>query len=337
MQFSRRHVISLAGAVFVADAQPARASQAGPSSSRRSLTKADIDRWMKALSNWGRWGTQDQLGALNLITPAKRREAAALVRDGVSVSLARDAELVKAVDNDSPFVHEMTATGQKPAGGQFCLDTYSVSYHGFAHSHMDALCHMFYNGRMFNGYSQQEVTDKGAGALGITNIKNGIFTRGILMDIPHLKNVPYLEPGQAIYPEDLEAWEKNAGVKVTAGDVAFIRTGRWARRAAKRPWNVAAKSAGLHASCAEWLHRRDVAMIGSDAASDVIPSGVEGVGQPIHQLMLIAMGVAIFDNCDLETLSQAANQRKRWDFLLTAAPLAVPGGTGSPLNAIATF
>ena len=126
-------------------------------------------------------------------------------------------------------------------------------------------------------------------------------------------------------------------MKVTAGDVAFIRTGRWARRAAKRPWNVAARSAGLHASCAEWLHRRDVAMIGSDAASDVIPSGVEGVGQPIHQLMLIAMGVAIFDNCDLETLSQAANQRKRWDFLLTAAPLAVPGGTGSPLNAIATF
>jgi kynurenine formamidase len=244
---------------------------------------------------------------------------------------------VKAPDNDSPFVHEMTATGQKPAGGQFCLDTYSVSYHGFAHSHMDALCHMFYEGRMFNGYSQQEVTNKGAGALAITNFKNGIFTRGILMDIPRLKNVPYLEPGQAIYPEDLDAWEKRAGVKVMAGDVAIFRTGRWACRAAKGPWNAAAKSAGLHASCAEWLRRRDVAMIGSDAASDVMPSGVQGVEQPIHQLMLISMGVAIFDNCDLEAVSRAANERKRWDFLLTAAPLAVPGGTGSPLNAIATF
>ncbi len=337
MQSSRRHVLSLAGAAFAAGAQQGRASQAAPSSSRRDLTKTDIDRWMKSLSNWGRWGTHDQLGALNLITPAKRKEAAALVRDGVSVSLARDAELVKALDNDSPFVHEMTATGQKPAGGQFCLDTYSVSYHGFAHSHMDSLCHMFYNGRMFNGYSQQEVTDKGAGVLAITNVKNGVFTRGILMDIPRLKNVPYLEPGQAIYPEDLDAWEKKAGVKVTAGDVAIIRTGRWARRAAKGPWNVAAKSAGLHASCAEWFRQRDVAMIGSDAASDVMPSGVAGVEQPIHQLMLISMGVAIFDNCDLEAVGRAANERKRWEFLLTAAPLAVPGGTGSPLNAIATF
>ncbi len=155
MHFSRRQMLSLAGAAFVADAQTGRAAQAAPSASRRDLTKADIDGWMKTLSNWGRWGARDQLGALNLITPAKRKQAASLVRDGVSVSLARDAELVKAVDNDSPFVHEMTATGQKPASEQFCLDTYSVSYHGFAHSHMDALCHMFYNGRMFNGYSQQ--------------------------------------------------------------------------------------------------------------------------------------------------------------------------------------
>src|SRR5712675_794313 len=123
MEFSRRHVLSLAGAAVAANAQIGRAVQAAPSSSRRPLTKADIDAWTKTLSNWGRWGAHDQLGALNLITPAKRKEAAALVRDGVSVSLARDAELVKAVDNDSPFVHEMTATGQKPASGQFCLDT----------------------------------------------------------------------------------------------------------------------------------------------------------------------------------------------------------------------
>ena len=115
MQFSRRHVLSLAGTALAANAQTARAAQTAPASSRRDLKKADIDRMMKTLSNWGRWGARDQLGALNLITPAKRKEAAALVRDGVSVSLARDAELVKAVDNDSPFVHEMTATGQKPA------------------------------------------------------------------------------------------------------------------------------------------------------------------------------------------------------------------------------
>ena len=337
MNFSRFRALPIVAVCLLAAAHGGRTAQVALAQSQRNLTKADIARWMKELANWGRWGTHDELGALNLITPAKRKEAAALVREGVSVSLARDAETQKAVDNASPFVHVMTATGLTPVQGQYCLDTYSVNYHGWAHTHMDALCHMFYEGRMYNGFSQKEVTEKGAGVLGITNVKSGIFTRGVLMDIARLKNVPYLEPGQPIYPEDLDAWEKKAGVRVGSGDVVFIRTGRWARRAAKGPWDVAAKSAGLHASCARWLRQRDVAMIGSDAASDVMPSGVEGVTQPIHQLALIAMGVAIFDNCDLEALSRETNQRRRWDFLLTAAPLPVPRGTGSPLNPIATF
>jgi kynurenine formamidase len=196
---------------------------------------------------------------------------------------------------------------------------------------------MFWQGKMYNGFSQEEVTQKGASRLGIHNLKQGIVTRGVLIDIPRLKGVPYLEPGAAIYPEDLDAWEKKSGIKVMAGDVIFIRTGRWARRAAVGPWAVNSGSAGLHASCARWIKQRDVAMIGSDAASDVIPSGVEGVALPIHQLMIVAMGVHIFDNCDLESLSEACAKRNRWDFLLTAAPIAVTGGTGSPLNPIATF
>jgi kynurenine formamidase len=302
--------------------------------SPRHVTKEMVDRWMIELSNWGRWGKQDQMGAINLITPAKRRQAAALVKDGVSVSLARDAETAKAADNPSPFEHVMVASGINNAG-QFCLDRYSVSYHGLAHSHFDSLCHMFYNGKMFNGFSQTEVTGKGAGKLAVIQFKNGIFTRGILMDIPRLKGVPYLEPGAAIYPEDLDAWEKKAGIRVESGDVVFIRTGRWALRAIKGPWS--GKMAGLYATCARWLKSRDVAAIGSDAASGVQPSGVEGVLEPIHQLALIAMGMPIFDNCDLEAVSREAGERRRWEFLLTAAPLPVPGGTGSPLNAIATF
>jgi kynurenine formamidase len=274
---------------------------------------------------------------MNLITPAKRKQAAALVRSGVSVSLSRNAETDKAADNDSPFVHLMTATGADPLGGSYCLDTYTVSYHGWAHTHMDSICHMFYRGKMYNGFSQQEVTKRGAGKLAVTNFKNGIFTRGILMDIPRLKGVPYLEPPQAIYPEDLDAWTKKAGIQVEAGDVVFIRTGRWTRRAQKGPWDVSKSSAGLYASCARWLKQHDIAMVGSDGASDVMPSGVEGVTQPIHQLVLIAMGMPIFDNCDLEALSEAANREHRWVFLITAAPLAVGGGTGSPLNPIATF
>ncbi len=299
--------------------------------------KATIDRWMKELSNWGRWGKDDQLGTVNLITAEKRKAAARLVREGVAVSLARDTEKEKAEDNQRPFVQEMNATGANPAGGQFSVDTYSVLYHGVAHTHMDSLCHMFYEGRMYNGYSQEEVGAEGAKKLAINAFKNGILTRGILLDFPVLKGLPYLEPGTAIYPADLDAWEKRAGLRVGTGDVVFVRTGRWARRAAAGPWNVGMRSAGLHASCAAWLRKRDVAMVGSDAASDVMPSQVAGVRQPIHQLLLVAMGTPIFDNCDLEAVSAAAGARKRWEFLLTAAPISVKGGTGSPLNPIAVF
>jgi kynurenine formamidase len=303
---------------------------------RPPVTRETVSRWMEELSNWGRWGAQDQLGTINLITPAKRKQAATLVREGVSVSLARDAEKEKAEDNPAPFGHEMTGHGATP-NSQGSGDAYSVRYHGYAHSHMDSLCHMFWEGKMYNGYPQQEVTEKGAAKLGVNNFKNGIFTRGILMDIPRLKGVDYLEPGTPIYPEDLEAWENKAGVKVGPGDVILIRTGRWARRAKLGPWLVARNSAGLHAYCAPWLKARDVAMLGSDAASDVLPSGVEGVTQPIHRLVLIALGTPLFDNLDLEALSEEAARRKRWEFLLTAAPFPVPGGTGSPLNPIATF
>lgn len=307
-----------------------------PAHAQQKLTKADIDQWMTQLSNWGRWGKDDQLGTLNLITPAKRKAAAALVKEGVAVSLAHDTNSVVEADNPDPFQHKMTATGAD-ANGQWGVDTLSVLFHGYQHTHMDALCHIFYQGKMYNGFSQQEVTAKGAQKLAITNLKQGIFTRGVLMDMAALKGVPYLDGNVAIYPADLDAWEKKAGIKVGPGDAVFINTGRWARRAAKGAWDAEKGTAGLHASCAKWLKDRDVALLGSDAASDVLPSGIEGVTHPVHLLTLNAMGVHIFDNCDLGALAAATAQRKRWTFLLTAAPLPITGGTGSPLNPIATF
>ncbi|MEZ5399084.1 MAG: cyclase family protein [Bryobacteraceae bacterium] len=302
---------------------------------RPPVTAATVESWMKELSNWGRWGASDELGAINLITPEKRRAAARLVRDGVTVSMAHNVVKEKMADNPSPFAHEMTATGA--GSGQFAVDRYGVSYHGFAHSHMDALCHMFWNGKLYNGYERATVSEQGAGRLGIQNLKNGIFTRAVLMDIPRLKGVEWLEPGTAIYPEDLDAWEKKSGAKVTAGDIVLIHTGRWALRKAKGPWAISNNAAGLHASCARWLKARDAAILGSDGASDVMPSQVEGVRQPIHQLVLIAMGMPIFDNLDLDDVAREAAARKRWAFLVTAGPLAVEGGTGSPLNPIAVF
>jgi len=303
--------------------------------SNRKPTREDIDRWMTELSNWGRWGKDDQLGALNLITAAKRKSAAALVRLGTSVSLARETNTENASDNPSPYDHNMLMTGSGP--GPWIVDSIGVSYHGYQHTHMDSLCHMFYKGKMYNGFSAEEVTRQGAGKLGIQNLKNGIFTRGILIDIPRLKGVAYLDPGTPVYPEDLDAWEKKTGIKVGSGDVIFLRTGRWARRDAKGAWDPEGGAAGLHASAARWIRQRDVAMIGSDAASDVLPSGIDGVTHPVHQLMLVAMGVHIFDNCDLEELGRTCEKLNRWEFLLTASPIAVTGGTGSPLNPVAVF
>jgi kynurenine formamidase len=297
-------------------------------------TRQDFERWMGELSNWGRWGTNDELGALNLVTPSKRRRASALVREGLSVSLARDVEKEIASDNGSPFVHVMDRTGTNNVGYS-CADTFKVSYHGMAHTHIDSLCHMFHEGRMYNGFPQAAVTAAGAGRLGIQNLKGGLVTRAVLIDVPRLRGVPYLEPGTAIGPEELEAWERKSGLRVEPGDVVLIRTGRWARRAVTGPWN--GRFAGLHGSCARWLRQRDVAAVGSDAASDVLPSGVDGVNMPIHQLCLVAMGAWILDNCDLEAVGEEAARRGRWEFLLVVAPLSVPGATGSPINPIAVF
>ena len=321
-------------------AEPEMASEAPERASvaPETVTRETVEQRMTDLSNWGRWGEDDVLGAVNLITAETRVNAAALVTQGVSVSLAHDTLTEEAVDNPSPFELEVTATGVGATPEfPFCVDRFSTLYHGFGTSHLDAICHMFHDGKMFNGHSQDEVTEEGARKYSIHHMRDGILARGVLMDIPRLKGVPYLEPGTPIYPADLDAWEAMAGLKVGSGDVVLIHTGRWKLREANGPWKIEENAAGLHASCVRWLRQRDVAILGSDAASDVIPSGIEGVQLPVHQLVLVAMGMPIFDNLDLEAVSEEAARQNRWEFMLTAAPLRVVGGTGSPLNPIATF
>jgi poly(3-hydroxybutyrate) depolymerase/kynurenine formamidase len=303
-------------------------------SQTRGVTRETIDRWADELSNRGRWGADDELGTLNLITPEHRVRAARLVTEGVSISLSHDYLKERAEDATSPWGHELLGSAQ----GAFLSDRYTIAYHGFAHSHMDALCHNSVDGVMYNGISRATVdTADGCVRLGITNAKQGVVTRGILIDIARLKGVEYLEPGTPIYVEDLEAWERQAGVRVGPGDVLLVRAGRWARRAEAGAWATGQLAAGLHASVAPWLHQRGVAMLGSDYTNDALPSGVEGVAMPIHQLTLVSMGMWLFDNLDLEALAETAAEQGRWEFMLVAAPLAVPGGTGAPLNPVAIF
>lgn len=298
------------------------------------VTAEQYERWKKELSNWGRWGAADEIGALNLITPAKRVQAAALVREGVSVSLAADADAVKAVDNPSPYEVTMRGIG---------FDRIAIDYHGIAHTHLDALAHVHERGVFYNGYTPnaEEVARNRHARNSIHNLKHGVFTRGVLIDVPRLKGVDYLEPGTPIYVEDLEAWEARTGIRVGAGDALFVRTGVWARRRAQGPWlrgrADGGRAAGLHPSVIPWLKARDVALLGSDHPQYVAP-GPDGAPRgAVHDFALVHLGVHLFDNCDLEALAEAAAARTRWEFLLTAAPLPIPGGTGSPLNPIATF
>lgn len=304
---------------------------------RPTVTPSTIQQWERDLSNRGRWGADDELGTLNLITPEHRVRASRLVTEGISVSLSHDYIKERAEDATSPLGHEILGS---PASG-FLSDRYTIAYHGYAHSHMDALCHNSSGGLMYNGISRETVDSvadgDGCQRLGITNAKQGVVTRGILMDIARLKGVDYLEPGTPIYVEDLEAWERQAGVRVGPGDVLLVRAGRWARRAETGAWATARLGAGLDVSVAPWLRERGVAMLGSDYINDVVPSGVEGIALPVHLLTLVTMGMWLFDNLDLEAVADEAARQGRWEFMLVAAPLAVPGGTGAPLNPVAIF
>lgn len=311
-----------------------------PGSPSHDVTQADLDRWKTEHSNWGRWGKDDQKGTLNLITPAKRREAARLVKDGEAVSLARDAATAREIDNPQPYEHAMVAVRAAAS-----VDRFALQFHGYAHTHLDALGHHFLDGRMYNGFARDEFVTMDGGALrgSVHSAKQGIFTRGILVDLPRLKSVPFLEPGTPIYVEDLEAWEKYAGIRISAGDAVFIRTGRWTRRAQLGAWDVSQRAAGLDASVIPWIRRRDIAILGSESALSVmpIPSTTQATHPddylPVHNFVLVALGMPLFDNCQLDAVSEAASVRKRWEFLLTAAPLPIVRGTGSPINPTAVF
>ncbi len=312
------------------------------SSTRPAMaTEADFRRAMKELSNWGRWGNDDELGAANLITPAKRKQAAALVKEGLPVSLAHDVAQEKAAD--APNILER-ALGPVSATGTADRYQYSGTYHGIVHSHLDAVdCHMMVDGKGYNGRAMEDITAAGGCPKGNINaLKDGVVTRAILFDATRLPGKAaaqgWLEPGTAIHREDLEALEKLEHVKVSAGDVILLHTGRWKRRAALGPWPRETGFAGYHADVAYFIKERGVSFIAGDGPNDVVPTGLpETVTNPLHRLALVAMGVSIFDNLDFERAVEQAKRLNRYEFLFTAAPLRIDKGTGSPLNPLAIF
>lgn len=319
----------LSAAVALGGGVTAAAQSAEP------ISRIEFNQWMGEISNWGRWGEDDERGTLNLLTDEKRRAAAQLVEDGVSVSMALELNTQRDAVNANPFEHTLstsTFTGHAVAG-----DVYRVQYHGFAHSHVDGLPHFAHNGQLYNGFPVSGLQETGADKLGIHNAGNGIVARGVLVDMARHKGVEYLEPGTAITVTDLEEWEQATGIRVGSGDVLLIRTGRWEAVRQIGQWNFVQRAAGAHASVARWLKERDVAVIGSDGVSDVMPSGLEGMANPLHELVIVGLGMPILDNLDLDAVAREATMRERWEFMFVGAPLRVRGGTGSPLNPLAIF
>lgn len=298
------------------------------------ISDSEVEQMLNSVSNWGRWGKDDELGTLNLITAEKRVQAARLVKDGTVISLAHDL-ITEKYDDSSPFEHEIYFNEVNNAVGG-AGDVYGIKYHGFAHTHMDALNHIFWKGKYYNGFSADDV-EVGKGKATIQTVRNGIVTRAVLMDLPELFGTRFLKGNQAIYPQHLELWEKQAGVQVGKGDAILINTGRWTRREIEGPWQIMKNSAGLHASCLTWLHKRDVAVVGSDLALDVMPSGSDKYVLPVHLGVVVQMGSCILDCLDFREVAQECRRRKQWQFQLMVAPMRVKGGTGSPVNPLAMF
>lgn len=292
------------------------------------------------LSNWGRWGADDERGALALLTPERVAASTHLVRDGRTVTMSLPLNTKPAMHNPIPADHHMTMLGGSSEAGEpvhFIKDYVGLNYHNDGHTHLDALCHVAYRGSLYNGRREDTATAAGAAVNTVEALENGLVGRGVLLDIPRLRGVPWLEPGEHIFAADLEAAQERQQVAVREGDILLVRTGHTRRLAELGPWNTAEAKAGLHPTAMRLVAQLGVAVLGSDGNNDTAPSSTEGVGFPIHVLAITAMGVHLLDYLQFENAVEACEQAGRWEFLFVTAPLLIVGGTGSPVNPVAVF
>ncbi len=308
-------------------------------SNNQRLTEQEIKGMFDRISNWGRWGKDDQRGALNYISDAKRQAAARLVKTGEAVSMALPLATAPAPDNPTPVTHLMIQSGYDAhlLSPPFTADYLGINTHGYANTHLDALCHIIWNGRMYNGFEASEVGSSGARKLAVDVARDGVIGRGVLLDIPALRDVPWLENDQRIYPDELDAAVRHHRVTIEEGDVLMVRTGRARRRKARGGWSPEEGLAGLDAACLPWLHERKIAVLGSDGVSDAMPFGYDEPWLSIHTCAIVMMGVHLIDNMDLDAAAERAKALGRYEFQFVMAPLIVRHGTASPVNPIALF
>ncbi len=305
-----------------------------------ALSEAEFRALYERLKRMSAQGSADRRGALSNISAAGVVAAASDVWRGHTVSLAAPIESRTALDNPDPAVHRMTNPADDPArdsGLFFATDRLAMNIHGNADSHIDALCHVMFDGRLYNGIDAETVTAEGATELSIDVAAQGIVGRGLLLDIPRVRGVPWLEPGDHVTADDLLAAESAQGDRIEQGDLLFVRVGHRARRRSLGPWDAAEARAGLHPAALELLAERRIAVLGSDGNNDTAPSAAEGVDFPVHVLAINAMGMHLLDYLEFDALVGLCEELRRWSFLCVVAPLRLTAGTGSPVNPIAIF
>lgn len=287
-----------------------------------------------------RWGPADRRGALNHLTPDRVRAAAGEIRLGRTASLAAPIETHLTPDDPAPAIHEMAGPpGDQadPRGLTFAQDRMGINVHSNVDSHIDALCHAMWRKTLYNGVPAADVTEQGAQELSIEVAHDGIAGRGVLLDIPRLRGVRWLEPGDHVTAAELARAAEAQQVRIGAGDLLFVRTGHRRRRSELGPWDAASERAGLHPAALEFIAERDVAVLGSDSNSDVAPSLAAGAELPVHVLAINALGLHLLDYLQFEELVPLCEAAGRWSFFCVIAPLRLPHGTGSPVNPIAVL
>jgi kynurenine formamidase len=302
------------------------------------MTANEFRELAATVSNWDRWNDGGRRGALNHLTPARVAAALQLARTGETVSLSQPLRTEPGIDVPKPADHYMTMLTDVDIGSgsvRFAKDYVGADYHNEGHSHIDAFSHVAFDGRLFDGKPERSVTSQGAEAGDIEVLKNGLVGRAVLLDVPRVHGVAWLEPGQHVFREDLEAAEQRQHVRAGPGDILLVRTGHARRLRESGPWDTRQAKAGLHPTTALFLAEREIAVLGSDGNNDTAPSTTEGVAFPIHVLAIQAMGVHLLDYLQFEDVLPRCEATGRWEFLFVAAPLRIVGGTGSPLNPIA--
>jgi len=279
-----------------------------------TLTESDVIKMISSLSNWGRWGTDDELGTINLITAAKRKRAAALVQDGVPVSCARPIA-TNAISADTTFqpLRFMVDSGEgrdhdspeRILARRGASEFIGMVFHGYTITHVDTPAHYFWQGKIYNGRSCNLITSReGAQVESVDLLRDGVVSRGVLLDVAALKG-RWLEAGEGVMPEDLEAAEKAQNVRVEAGDILLIRTGYYARRLTEPRHPLRDGSPAAHVACMPWFRERDIAMLGTDTHNDVSPATHPALGNVVHIVSLVGMGLWLIDNANLEELAKA--------------------------------